>query len=145
MAPSYPQVQDLLPHRHPFLFVNKITSLEPGHRVEGIFRVETDHPFINHFGKDPVFPASLVVEALGQVAALCIRYPQKESSPQLRPQGFLVRIDECSFLQPVQVEKDLLLTANLVKQFSTLYKFQAKGFINEKMVVKASLTLFLEF
>ena len=144
MTPSYTQVQDLLPHRHPFLFINKITSLEPGRRIEGIFRVKTDHPFINHLGQNPVFPASLVVEALGQVAALCIRYPQKESLPQLGSQGFLVRIDECSFLQPIQVERDLLLTADLVKQFSTLYKFQVKGFVNEQAVVKAFLTLFLE-
>lgn len=138
-------VQDLLPHRHPFLFVDNIVSLEPAHRVEGTFLVKDDHPFINRTGAVPVFPASLVVEALGQIAAICIRYPQGETSTQVRPRGFLARIDQCSFEHPVHVGKALLLTANLVKHFATLYKFEAAGFVDDKIVVKAALTLFLEF
>ena len=145
MSPSDVQVQDLLPHRHPFLFVDKVLSLQPDHRVEGTFRVQDDHPFVNRTGAVPVFPASLVVEALGQIAAICIRYPQGETSPQLRPRGFLARIDQCSFEHPVHVGEALLLTASLVKHFATLYKFEAMGFVDDKIVVKAVLTLYLEF
>ena len=139
------QVQDLLPHRHPFLFVDKVLSLQPDHRVECTFRVKDDHPFINRTGAVPVFPASLVVEALGQIAAICIRYPQGETLPQLRPRGFLARIDQCSFEHPVHVGEDLLLTASLVRHFATLYKFEAMGSVDDKIVVKAVLTLYLEF
>lgn len=139
------QVQDLLPHRHPFLFVDKVLSLQLDHRVEGTFRVQDDHPFVNRTGAVPVFPASLVVEALGQIAAICIRYPQGETSPQLRPRGFLARIDQCSFEHPVHVGEALLLTASLVKHFATLYKFEAVGSVDDKIVVKAALTLYLEF
>ncbi len=145
MSPSDVQVQDLLPHRHPFLFVDKVLSLQPDHRVEGTFRVKNGHPFINRTGAVPVFPASLVVEALGQIAAICIRYPQGETSPQLRPRGFLARIDQCSFEHPVHVGEALLLTASLVKHFAALYKFEAMGFVDDKIVVKAVLTLYLEF
>ncbi|MEJ2235261.1 MAG: hypothetical protein P8X67_15175 [Syntrophobacterales bacterium] len=139
------QVQDLLPHRHPFLFVDKVLLLQPDHRVEGTFRVKDDHPFINRTGEVPVFPASLVVEALGQIAAICIRYPQGETSPQVRPRGFLARIDECSLEQPIRVGESLLLTANLVKHFATLHKFEATAFVDDKIAVKAVLTLYLEF
>ncbi len=145
MSLSHEQVQNLLPHRYPFLFVDKVTSLEPGHRVEGTFQVKGDHPFINKVGEIPVFPAFLVVEALGQVAALCIRYPQQKSSPVPGGQGFLVRIDQCSLEKPARPEDELLLTANLVRGFTTLYKFEAKGFVDGQVVVKASLTLYLEF
>jgi len=145
MSPSDVHVQDLLPHRHPFLFVDKVVSLQPDRRVEGTFRVKDDHPFINHTDEVPVFPASLVVEALGQIAAICIRYPQKETSPQVRPRGFLARIDQCTFEHPVHVGKALLLTANLIRRFATLYKFEAKGFVDDKIVVQAVLTLYLEF
>jgi 3-hydroxyacyl-[acyl-carrier-protein] dehydratase len=145
MSPSHVNVQDLLPHRHPFLFVDKVVSLQPGHRVEGTFRVKDDHPFINRAAEVPVFPASLVVEALGQIAAICIRYPQEKTSPQLRPRGFLARIDQCSFKHPVPVGENLLLTASLVKRFATLHKFEATGFVDDKIVVKAVLTLYLEF
>jgi 3-hydroxyacyl-[acyl-carrier-protein] dehydratase len=138
-------VQDLLPHRHPFLFVDKVLSLQPDHRVEGTFRVKDDHPFINRTGAVQVFPASLVVEALGQIAAICIRYPQGKTATPVRPRGFLARIDQCSFEHPVHVGKTLLLTASLVKHFATLYKFEAKGFVDDKIAVKAALTLFLEF
>ena len=64
MSLSHEQVQDLLPHRYPFLFVDKVTELESGHRVEGTFRIKTDHPFVNRVGVVSVFPATLVVEAL---------------------------------------------------------------------------------
>lgn len=145
MSLSHEQVQDLLPHRYPFLFVDKVTKLKSGHSIEGTFRIMTDHPFINRVGGVSVFPATLVVEALGQLAGLCIRYPQGAPEPQQRAQGFLVRIDDCSFSHQVSVEEELLLTASLVKQFSTLYKFDARGFVDHRMVVKASLTLYLEF
>jgi hypothetical protein len=49
------------------------------------------------------------------------------------------------FAHPVHAEEELLLTASLVKQFSTLYKFDARGFVDDRAVVKASLTLYLEF
>jgi 3-hydroxyacyl-[acyl-carrier-protein] dehydratase len=138
-------VQDLLPHRHPFLFVDKVLLLQPDHRVEGTFRVKDDHPFINRTGEVPVFPASLVVEALGQIAAICTRYPQGETSPQVRPRGFLARIDECSLEHPIHVGESLLLTANLVRHFAALYKFEATAFVDDKIAVKAVLTLYLEF
>jgi 3-hydroxyacyl-[acyl-carrier-protein] dehydratase len=145
MSLSHAQVQDSLPHRYPFLFVDKVTKLKSGHSVEGTFRIKTDHPFINRVGGVSVFPATLVVEALGQLAALCIRYPQGDPKPHKRAQGFLVRVDECSFAHPVHGEEELRLTASLVKQFSTLYKFDARGFVGHRMVVQASLTLYLEF
>ena len=147
MSLSREQVQDLLPHRYPFLFVDEVTTLKSGQSVEGIFRIKADHPFINRAGRISVFPATLVVEALGQLAALCIRYTRGGSQPRQREraQGFLVRVDECSFAHPVHEGEELLLTAGLVKQYSTLYKFDARGFVDHMMVVEASLTLYLEF
>jgi 3-hydroxyacyl-[acyl-carrier-protein] dehydratase len=147
MVLSHEQVQDLLPHRYPFLFVDRVTRLKSGKSVEGVFRVRADHPFINRAGGVSVFPATLVVEALGQLAALCIRYARGGSQPRQREraQGFLVRVDECSFAHPVHEEEELLLTAGLVKQYSTLYKFDARGFVDHRIVVQASLTLYLEF
>ena len=145
MSLTHEQVQDLLPHRYPFLFVDEVTQLKSGRSVEGTFRIKSDHPFVNRVGRVSVFPTILVVEALGQLAALCIRYAQENPQPRQRPQGFLVRIDQCSFAHPVQEKEELLLTANLVKQYSTLYKFDARGFVDHMMVVEASLTLYLEF
>ena len=145
MLLSREQVQDLLPHRYPFLFVDEVTKLKSGQSVEGIFRIKADHPFINRAGRVSVFPATLVVEALGQLAALCIRYAREGSQSRQRAQGFLVRVDECSFVNPVHEEEELLLTASLVKQYSTLYKFDARGFVGHRVVVQASLTLYLEF
>ena len=145
MLLSHEQVLDLLPHRYPFLFIDKVSKLKSGRSAEGIFLIKADHPFINRAGKVSVFPATLVIEALGQLAALCIRYARGDSQPRQRAQGFLVRIDECSFLDPVHEEEELLLKASLVKQYSSLYKFDARGFVGHRIVVQASLTLYLEF
>jgi 3-hydroxyacyl-[acyl-carrier-protein] dehydratase len=145
MSLSHEQVQDLLPHRYPFLFVDRVTKLKTGQSIEGTFRIKSDHPFINRVGGVSIFPDTLVVEALGQLAALCARYSQGAPQPQQRTQGFLVRIDECLFEYPVYAEEELLLTASLLKQFSTLYKFDTKGILGHRLVVKAHLTLYLEF
>jgi 3-hydroxyacyl-[acyl-carrier-protein] dehydratase len=138
------EIQDLLPHRPPFLFVDRIVALESGCSVEGIFEVPEDHPFINRGMDRPVFPAFLLVEALGQVAALCIRRGPPRSPAGPRPSGYLVRVDQCYFDHEVHVGDQVHLLARLIAGYGPLFKFAARGEVSGHVVVQASLTLYLD-
>ncbi len=138
------QIEELLPHRHPFLFVDRITTQENGRSVQAEFRVPQDHPFINHLGERPAFPTFLLVEALGQVAALCNLSPPARSSTQLRSRGYLVRVDQCRFGREVFAGDCVSLHARLLASFGTLYKFEASGEVAGNPVVHAQITLYRE-
>ena len=142
MPSSDLNIQGLLPHRHPFLFVDQIITLQPGHNVKGVFRVPDDHPYVRHTSNARVFPPILIVEALGQVAGICIDHEPPEASTRSRPLGYLARIDQCTFESPVRAEEDLLLTASLNAHFGPLYKFDAKAKVGDRTVVQAALTLY---
>jgi 3-hydroxyacyl-[acyl-carrier-protein] dehydratase len=144
MSGADPQIQDLLPHRHPFLFVDRIVAVESGRSVEGTFQVPEDHPFINRSAGQPVFPALLLVEALGQVAALCIRRSPPGPPAGVQPSGYLVRVDECCFDHEVHVGDQVHLLARLIAGYGPLFKFAARGEVSGHVVVQASLTLYLD-
>jgi 3-hydroxyacyl-[acyl-carrier-protein] dehydratase len=138
------RIEDLLPHRHPFLFVDRIISLEGGNNVQGLFVVAGTHPFLNRSGERPVFPNFLLVEALGQVAALCVRREPVGSPRERRPRGYLVRIDQCRFDRGVHAGDTVILSAHLLSGYGPLHKFEARGEVAGGMVVQASITLFLD-
>jgi 3-hydroxyacyl-[acyl-carrier-protein] dehydratase len=143
MLASDLRVEDFLPHRHPFLFVDRIESLDGGQSAQGLFAVTDVHPFINHSGKRPVFPSLLLVEALGQVAALSIRPHPLIASGERSPQGFLVRVDHCRFDRAVYAGETLSLSARLLASYGPLHKFDAHGEVAGEPVVQASITLHL--
>jgi 3-hydroxyacyl-[acyl-carrier-protein] dehydratase len=144
MSGSDPQIHDLLPHRQPFLFVDRIVTLECGSSVEGLFQVPEDHPFINRSTGQPVFPALLLVEALGQVAALCIRRSPPGAPAGAQPAGYLVRVDQCSFDHEVHGGDRVRLLARLIARYGPLFKFAARGEVSANVVVQANLTLYLD-
>jgi 3-hydroxyacyl-[acyl-carrier-protein] dehydratase len=143
MIASELRVEDFLPHRYPFLFVDRILSLEGGRSADGLFQVDAAHPLMNHTGERPIFPSLLLVEALGQVAALAIRTRPVAVSSDRRPQGFLVRVDHCRFDRAVYAGETLILSARLLASYGPLYKFDAHGEVAEEPVVQASITLYL--
>lgn len=139
-SPSF-EIHDLLPHRYPFLFVDRIVSSQNGESVEGVFHVPEDHPFVNRACHIPVFPSFLVVEAMAQVAAVCIRAEHPVSTSKPRSMGYLVRIDQCSFDGPIHPGQNLLLKARLVANYETLFKFDAVCEISGETAARAALTL----
>lgn len=138
------QVEDFLPHRYPFLFVDRVIALEGGRSVDGLYQVNAAHPLLNHSGEQPLFPSLLLVEALGQVAALAIRTRPVVASGDRRPQGFLVRVDHCRFDRAVYAGETLILSARLLASYGPLHKFDAHGEVDGRPVVRASITLYLD-
>jgi beta-hydroxyacyl-ACP dehydratase FabZ len=93
------QIMTLIPHRYPFLLVDRVVEMEPRKRIAGIKCVTANEPFFQgHFPGVPVMPGVLIIEALAQVAAVLILYHVEDRAHKL---VYFTGIDECRFRRPV--------------------------------------------
>ena len=130
------QIEALLPHRYPFLLVDKITECIPGQRARGIKCVTANEPFFQgHFPEEPVMPGVLQVEAMAQAAGvLVLNYleePEKYST-------YFLKIDNVKFRQKVVPGNTLLLNVSLmteIRRGCAIVKGYA--FVGEKIVCEA--------
>ncbi len=141
---SEPDIELLLPHRHPFLLVDRIVSHDAGRSISCTYRVPPDHPYLRRSGGLAVFPSSLLVEALGQAAALCIRLSQPTETSSSSRLGFLVRADQWRFLGSVRATDEVSLAATLTAQYGPLHKFDVVAHLGEQPLATGSLTLHVE-
>lgn len=144
MVLSSTQIHDLLPHRYPFLFVDRIVSNQDGQRIEGAYRVPQNHPFLNRLCSRPVLPSLFAVEALGQVAAVCVRQKFPPALNQGRAMGYLVRVDQCSFEGLIHVDQELSLFVGWVASFGPLHKYEGVCRVATRTAVRAALTLHVD-
>lgn len=135
------EIQKLIPHRYPFLLVDRILEVEPGQRAVGIKNVTINEPFFQgHFPGQPVMPGVLILEALAQVAAVAIF-----SLPQYAGKiGFYAGIDGVRFRQQVIPGDQLRLEAVITKVKGPVAKCQAKAFIGTKLVTEGELMFAVE-
>lgn len=131
------QIQEIIPHRYPFLLVDKITDYEAGKWAAGIKCVTANEMhFMGHFPEYPVMPGVLIVEALAQVGAVAIL-----SMPENKGKLALFRgINSCKFKKQVVPGDVLELKCTLVKQRGVVGVGEAEARINGELAVFAELT-----
>ena len=132
------EIMDILPHRYPFLFVDRIIELEEGKRIVGLKNVTINEPFFQgHFPREPLMPGVLILEALGQTAGvLAYRAVGKES----KGKGvYLMSINRVKFRRPVVPGDQLRLELDVVKHRGMIWAFQGKAFVGENLVAEAEL------
>ncbi len=144
MSLPHPPIEEILPHRYPFLFIDSIASLDSGRSILCLYRVPEDQPYLDRRHASAVFPSSLVVEALGQTAAICIHAGRTAPVGKPRTLGYLVRIDLCSFNHRVHGGDELQLAASLVAGYGPLHKFDVRAMVGTQQIVTAALTLYSE-
>jgi 3-hydroxyacyl-[acyl-carrier-protein] dehydratase len=134
------QIQALLPHRYPFLLLDRVIDLEPGKRVVGLKHVSMTDPFLQgHFPNYPVMPGVLIVEALAQAGAVLVL-----SDPSARDQiPFFARIDNCRFRQQVRPGDTLRLEMEMTSFRPPVGKGRATAFVEDTLVCEADLTFAL--
>lgn len=143
---SLPDIERLLPHRPPFLFVDKILSVEGSHHVVAEKRLDPDSDyFAGHFPEHPVMPGVLISEALAQTSGLLIgmRLQPEGGMQGLSGKGVFLAGVNMKYYQPALPGQTLRLEAELKKEFAGMYLFDVAAFVSEKCVARGSISLAL--
>ena len=129
----------LIPHRHPFLLIDKVTEILPNQSITGIKSVTINEPFFpGHFPKHPVMPGVLILESMAQTAACLVSYQDKTLSSNNIV--FFTGIKKAKFKKPVFPGNELILKINLISNKRSLYKFNGEAFIQNKLVASSEFS-----
>jgi 3-hydroxyacyl-[acyl-carrier-protein] dehydratase len=134
------QIQALIPHRYPFLLVDRVVELEPGQRIVGIKHVSLSDGYLQgHFPNYPVMPGVLIVEALAQAGAILVMHDQANAGKV----PFFARIDNCRFRQPVRPGDSLRLEVDVTSFRAPVGKAHGRALVNGAVVCETDLTFAL--
>ena len=129
-----------LPHRYPFLLIDRVLELEKGKRIKALKNVTINEPFFNgHFPIRPVMPGVLMLEALAQSAAL-LAFETLGQLPDNKTIYYLAALDAARFKKPVEPGDQLVLEATLTRNKAAVYKFACAGSVDAEVVVECELT-----
>ncbi len=132
------EIQATLPHRYPFLLVDRIRELEAGRRIVGIKNVTVNEPFFQgHFPGRPIMPGVLIIEALAQVGGVLAF---KSAPPAGKPVVYLTGVDKVKFRRPVVPGDQLRLEVELVRQRAPFWKMQGQAYVDSDLVCEAEMT-----
>jgi len=134
------QILKQLPHRYPFLLVDRVLSIEKGKSIKALKNVTINEPFFQgHFPHRPVMPGVLMLEALAQAAAL-LAFDTLGSSPSDEMVYYFAGIDGARFKRPVEPGDQLTLEVELLRMKAGIFKFKARALVGEQLTVEAELT-----
>ncbi len=131
------EIKKILPHRYPFLLVDKIIECDDESRIVGIKSVTMNEPFFQgHFPDFPIMPGVLIVEAMAQVACILgIRILKKEGNTSV----FFTGIDGVKFRKPVVPGDVLRLELTKIKQRGELFRFEGKVLVEDRVVTQGTI------
>jgi 3-hydroxyacyl-[acyl-carrier-protein] dehydratase len=133
------QIQDILPHRYPFLYVDKIVELEPRQRIVGIKNVTINEPFFQgHFPGRPLMPGVLIIEALAQISAILAKKSEVEGSKE--GDFLLVGADNFKFKRTVEAGDVLKLESVFTKQKGPLWIITGKATVDDQLVAQGVIS-----
>ena len=132
------QIQAFLPHRYPFLLVDKVIECEPGIRLLGVKNVTYNEPFFQgHFPQKPIMPGVLILEALAQATGLLA---SETAGDELEGMiYYLVGIDKAKFKRPVVPGDQLMLEARFVKSKRNIWAFECRAEVDGDFVASANI------
>ena len=133
------QILKKLPHRYPFLMVDRVLELEHGKRIKAIKNVSANEPyFVGHFPHRPVMPGVMILEALAQAAAL-LSFDAVGAVPDDKSIYYFAGIDSARFKRPVEPGDQLTLLVVLDRAKSGIFKFTARASVGEELACEAQL------
>lgn len=133
------EVMQHLPHRFPFLLVDRVVSFEPGVQIHAYKNVTINEPFFTgHFPNQPVMPGVLIIEALAQAAGI-LSFKTMGEKPDEDSIFYLVGVDGARFKKPVMPGDQLHLYVKIERQLRGIWKFKAQARVDDKIVTEADL------
>lgn len=132
------EIMKILPHRYPFLMVDRILEMDPGKRIVGIKNVTINEPFFQgHFPGHPVMPGVLIIEAMAQVAGILAYLSSSEENR--KKVSYFMAIDNARFRKPVFPGDLLRLEMETTLNRRGIWGFNGKAFVEDKLVADAAL------
>jgi 3-hydroxyacyl-[acyl-carrier-protein] dehydratase len=129
-------IQNMIPHRYPFLMVDRIVEMEPNVRAVGIKNVTVNEPFFQgHFQGNPIMPGVLIVEAMAQVAGVLAF-----SSGMQGSSVYFMSIEKAKFRKPVVPGDQIKLEIKVLQQRGNVWRFSGLALVDDKVVSESEFT-----
>lgn len=141
-------IERLIPHRHPFLLIDRLQDIVVGESAVGIKAVTASEPwFLGHFPSNPIYPGVLLIESLAQTAATLVAYTryEEEGKPE-KPSDlkvYFMSVDEAKFRKPVTPGDVLTLHVQKDRQRSQMWRFKGVAKVGEDVVAESIFTAML--
>ena len=132
------EIQRILPHRYPFLLVDRVISLELGKRIVALKNISINEPFFQgHFPGRPIMPGVLIIEALAQAGGILalLSTPENLGNPSI----FLLGMDKVRFRKPVVPGDQLRLEVESIRGGQKFWRMQCRAFVNDTLVTEGEL------
>ncbi|MEL7023628.1 MAG: 3-hydroxyacyl-ACP dehydratase FabZ [Pseudomonadota bacterium] len=133
------QIMALIPHRYPFLLIDRVVSCVPGESASALKNVTFNEPFFQgHFPGRPVMPGVLIIEALAQATGI-LAFATADEAPGADTLYYFVGIDKARFRKPVEPGDQLRLEVRLIRRIRTVWRFSAEALVDDRVVASAEL------
>ena len=132
-------ILERLPHRYPFLLVDRVLECQPGHSIRALKNVTYNEPYFpGHFPGRPVMPGVIIIEAMAQTAGI-LCFVTANVIPDAKTRFFFVGIDKARFRRPVVPGDQLVLTAQLQRTLRGIWRFSTAASVGEHEVAHAEM------
>jgi len=133
------QILKKLPHRYPFLLVDRVVEFEKDVRIKAIKNVTINEPFfVGHFPVRPVMPGVLMLEAMAQASAL-LSFSSEDKEARHDTLYYFVGIDNARFKRVVEPGDQLILESRIERAKAGIYKYAARALVGDELAVEAQL------
>ena len=135
-------IQNILPHRYPFLLVDRITKLDKGEYIEGYKNVSISEPvFQGHFPDHPIYPGVMIIEGMAQAGGVLAFKSMSEEDQKNTEEKvvYFMSIDKAKFRSPVTPGDQLLYKIDVIKNKGAVWQLDAKAYVDDKVVAQAEL------
>jgi len=136
------EIQKILPHRYPFLLLDRVVSLEAGKSIEGYKNVSISEPvFQGHFPGHPIYPGVMIIEGMAQAGGVLAfkSMSEKDQADIENKVVYFMSIDKAKFRHPVKPGDRLVYKLEVIKNRGAIWFLDAKAYVDEKLVAEAEL------